>query len=463
MTDPQKSRLFGLLEKHGQSHVLTHWDDLSDDGKKALAEEIDSIDFALLDRLIGEGCDGPSAPAVMEPAPFVELPTDDASRAEWDAAARAGESAIAADKTAAFVVAGGQGTRLGFDGPKGCYPIGPVTGRTLFEIHAKKVLAASRRFGVSIPLLIMTSRLNDTDTRTFFERNDFFGLSPEMVRIFRQAEMPTVDFDGKLILDAPGHVFKSPNGHGGSLKALWDSGSVQWLEDLGVEYISYFQVDNPLVDLIDPAFIGFHAAHGSEMSLKLLRRTLPQEKLGIWVDTGGGPRVIEYIDMPSEKMSARAPGGGLLYPGGSIAINCLGIAFLRRLNEEGFALPFHRAKKKVPYLADDGVVVTPSEPNGMKFETFVFDALAFATTAIGVETTREAEFSPLKNAEGADSPETARRDISRKNARRLIEAGVEVELDADGYPAFSIELSPLADLENYHGPNPLSGELLIGE
>jgi UDP-N-acetylglucosamine/UDP-N-acetylgalactosamine diphosphorylase len=467
MTDELKSRLEGILAPRGQQHVLAHWDDLSEDERAGLAEQIDSVDFGLIDRLVSEGTGGRRGEARIEPAEFIELPHDEPTHAQWERARAEGETAVNAGRVAAFVVAGGQGTRLGFDGPKGCFEIGPVTGRTLFRIHAEKVLAASKRAGTAIPFLVMTSRTNDAATRAYFEQNDHFGLDSDTVRIFRQAEMPAVDFDGRLVLDRPGHIFMSPNGHGGSLKALWDSGAIDWLERNGIDLISYFQVDNPLVKIIDPCFLGFHLLADARMSLKLLRRTRAEEKLGIWVRLEGRPRVIEYIDMPPDKMKARDETGGLLYPGGSIAINCLSTSFVRRLNEEGFALPFHRAKKKIPYLAADGSIVTPEEPNGTKFETFVFDALIFARSALGVQTAREEEFSPLKNAEGSDSPQTARRDMSRLYASWLKAAGVDVPTDSRGYPPFPIEISPLAAdsaealRENYAGPASIGSEFVF--
>jgi UDP-N-acetylglucosamine/UDP-N-acetylgalactosamine diphosphorylase len=466
MTADPKQRLLELTGAHGQSHVLRFWDSLDEAERSSLAAQVESLDFDLIDSLVKNLDSGPQPTGDIAPAPFIEL-TRRGDDSRWREAAGAGEAAIREGRVAAFVVAGGQGTRLGFDGPKGCFPIGPVTDRSLFRLHAEKVLAASRHYGRAIPFLVMTSSANDEATRRFFEENSFFGLDPDMVRIFRQGELPAVDADGRLILERPGHIFMSPNGHGGSIKALWDSGAVEWLESLGVDVISYFQVDNPLVRIIDPAFVGFQLLEGAEMSLKLLRRTIPDEKLGVWVLADGRPQVIEYIDMPSELMRARDDAGGLLFAGGSIAINLLSVPFVRRLNEKGFALPFHRARKKIPCINDAGETVEPSEPNGTKFETFVFDALAFAQKAIGVETSRAEEFSPVKNASGTDSPETARRDMSRLYAEWLSGAGVEVPVSGDGYSLHLIEVSPLvgegaAELKaGYGGPWRIEGPTVI--
>ncbi len=456
-----------LLALHGQSHVLRFFDSLDHEQKKRLADQVRSIDFELLDSLASEDSSEFVDFADIEPAEFIRLGACARNDERWRRAHEAGSDALAEGKVAAFVVAGGQGTRLGFDGPKGSYPIGPVSQRTLFEIHAEKVLAASRRYNRDIPLLVMTSSANDAQTRRFLEEKQFFGLPADCVRIFRQDEIPALDRHGKLLLERPDCIFMSPNGHGGSLKALWDSGTIRWLSSRGIEIISYFQVDNPLARVIDPAFIGFHIIEAAEVSLKLLERTMPDEKLGVWVRMNGRLRVIEYIDMPPEKMRERDDDGRLRFSGGSIAINCFSTSFVRRLNERGFQLPFHRASKKIPYIDEKGRRVEPEEPNGTKFETFVFDSLLFTESAIGVETTRRDEFSPVKNAAGADSPETSRRDMSRLYADWLRAAGVRLPVDDHGYPPFFIEISPLyADSAEvlrqvYDGPEEIAGQTVL--
>jgi UDP-N-acetylglucosamine/UDP-N-acetylgalactosamine diphosphorylase len=459
--------LLDLLSRYGQEGVLRFWDELSAEERLLLDAQARSLDLKLISRLAaGEGAGG-GVRAPFEPEPFVRLPHDEASTEVWCTAAEEGRVALRQGRVAAMVVAGGQGTRLGFAGPKGAYPIGPITDRTLFQIHAQKVLAASQRYGVSIPLLVMTSPTNDAETRFFFKEHGFFGLPFDRVRIFSQGEMPAIDDSGKLILESKARVFMSPNGHGGALKALWDTGVIAWLEGLGVDTITHFQVDNPLVRVIDPAFIGFHLRDSADMSLKLLKRTIPDEKLGIWLRVAGHPRVIEYSDMTPEDMHARDDAGDLKYAGGSIAIHCFSVPFIRRLNESGFLLPYHRARKKVPCVSDRGERVEPREPNATKFEMFIFDALLFSSRAVAVETAREDEFSPVKNASGVDSPDTAKRDMSRLYAKWLASVGVDVPAGSDGYPLHPIEISPLiADgpevLEcNYTGPKSVAGPLLL--
>jgi len=465
--DSDRQALHELLSKHGQEGVLRFWEELSTEEKESLASQVRSLDLELISRLAAGGGPAFDTSGPLEPESFERLPHDEASRERWQAAADEGSVALRQGRVAAMVVAGGQGTRLGFAGPKGAYKIGPVTDRSLFQIHAQKVLAASQRYGVAIPLLVMTSPINDAETRFFFKERGFFGLPFDRVRIFSQGEMPAVGDDGKLILESKSRVFMSPNGHGGALKALWDEGVIAWLEGLGVDTITHFQVDNPLVRIIDPAFLGFHLQGAADMSLKLLKRTIPDEKLGIWLRAGGRPRVIEYSDMTPEDMHARDESGDLKYAGGSIAIHCFSAPFIRRLNEKGFMLPYHRARKKVPFVNDRGARIEPREPNATKFEMFVFDALLFSEKAVAIETTREDEFSPVKNASGVDSPDTAKRDMSRLYAKWLAAAGVEVSKGEDGYPLFPIEISPVfADgpevLEcNYTGPKRVTGLLVL--
>lgn len=465
--DALLSELSSILTAYGQEHLLRFWERLSGPERESLAGEVRSIDFELLKALRGSAEKAASAVGDIQPLDFIELPGDEISAAKWAGARKTGEKALADGSVAALVVAGGQGTRLGFDGPKGCFPIGPVSGRTLFQLFCEKVLAASRRYETTIPFLVMTSPSNDAATRAFLEENVWFGLPRDSVRIFSQGRMPAVDCDGKLILEGPGRIFMSPNGHGGSLKALWDCGVIEWLESRGIDTISYFQVDNPLVNAVDAAFIGFHIQEAAEMSLKVLRRTIPDEKLGVYCLGDGRRRVVEYIDMPAEKMNARDDEGRLLFAGGSIAIHCFSVDFVQRLNEGAFSLPIHCAAKKVPCVDESGAAVEPDEPNATKYETFVFDALLFTERVAAIETAREREFSPVKNASGADSPETARRDVSRHYASWLEAAGVEVPRDEEGGLLHAIEISPLvADSAEelkavYDGPVKVDGPVVL--
>lgn len=433
----------------GQGQVFAYWNELDDPQREALLGDASEIDLEEVGRLVdtlvkGEGEASFSAEG-LEPAPYIAHPDSGGEAASWKEAAAAGEEALRQGKVAAFTVAGGQGTRLGYDGPKGTFPVTPVRKRPLFAVFAEKLLAAERRYGRRLPWFIMTSGLNHEQTLAAFEEAGYFGLDPEQVSFFRQGRMPAVDFEGKILLADKGRIAMSPDGHGGALRALVRSGAIERMRAGGIEAISYFQVDNPLVHAVDPAFIGFHLAAGSEMSSKMIPKAYPEEKLGHFCRRAGSTLVVEYSDMPKEMQEERDESGELRFLAGSIAIHVLDVAFVDRLGGKASShrLPFHRANKKIATLDGDGRPVKPEEPNGIKFEQFVFDALPQAANPVIIETRRESEFSPVKNAEGLDSPETCRQDQLRQWARWLRDAGVELPVDASGLPEFNFEISPL--------------------
>ena len=441
----------------GQGHVFQFWDRLNPSQREALMRDASEIDLAELAGLSGSLIPKPGQAATvagvslsgLEPAPFLPLPTNGGDKAKWAEAHDAGEEALAKGRVAAFVVAGGQGTRLGYDGPKGCYPATPVRRAPLFQVFAEKLRAAGKRYGKPVPWLVMTSDLNDCATRSFFEKNAFFGLDKNQVIFFRQGRMPAVDADGKILLSSLSSIAMSPNGHGGSLRAVVTSGAAKRLENEGVDAISYWQVDNPIVQIIDPAFIGFHFLSGSEMSSKMVPKAYPLEKVGHFCRQNGKFVVIEYSDLPAAMQQEVGPDGKLRFLAGSVAIHIFSRTFIERMGGTGAGrLPFHLAHKKIPTIDLNGGEVKPEKPNGYKFEMFVFDALPFAKNPVIIEGARGDEFSPIKNAEGVDSPETCRRDQLRQWARWAKAAGISLQMDADGVTPFNWEVSPLfADSE----------------
>ncbi len=436
----------------GQEHLLAFIDELDASGRDELLGQIEKVDWTLLaERIQSHVLGEPAAkiPADIEPAEILPAePTDPATVTRYDQARRSGADLLAAGKVAAFVVAGGQGTRLGYDGPKGCYPVTPVKNKSLFATFAEQILAASRRYGKPVPWYVMTSVTNDEATRAFFADNDHFGLAPEDVTFFTQGMMPAVGLDGKVLLADKGHLALSPNGHGGSLAALADSGSLADMAARGVEYISYFQIDNPLVKVLDPLFIGLHADAGADMSSKALPKREPTERVGNFCVADGKTVVIEYSDLPEELARQTTDDGRLRFRAGSIAIHIIGRRFAERLTADGRCLlPFHRAIKKVAHLSADGRYVKPDEPNAVKMEMFVFDALERVDTTLILETSRVEEFSPLKNASGDDSLVTCLSDQVRRVSQWLEDAGIDVPRDADGVVAAAIEVSPLFALD----------------
>ncbi|MFA6133894.1 MAG: UDPGP type 1 family protein [Phycisphaerae bacterium] len=437
------------LDKHGQSHLLRYYDELSDSKRTVLLEQIASIDFDKMDELIARYV--LEKPVVrpmgqISPPPIVSArSTDAAAQAELKAARRRGEQLISEGKVAAFVVAGGQGTRLGYEGPKGCLEVTAVAKKSLFQVFAEQILAASHRHRVTIPWYIMTSQANDVATRAFFRQNQFFGLNAKDVFFFPQGMMPAIGLDGKLLLSDKGSMAMSPDGHGGCLAAMRRSGALEDMAKRGVELISYFQVDNPLVHCIDPLFLGLHDLRKAQMSAKALPKRDPMERLGNFCVVDGKVTVIEYSDMPEELARATTESGRLKFSSGSIAIHILSRAFVEKLTaaDGKLSLPFHRADKAVACVDESGNVVKPAKPNAVKLEMFVFDAMPLAEATAILETDRAEEFSPVKNATGEDSLASSLHDQVRRAAAWLEAAGVKIPRDADGHVAAAIEISPL--------------------
>ena len=437
------------FERAGQGQVFAFHPQLDAAAQQRLLAEAAEIDLAEVERL-NRTLLGKSAAAVnldgLAPAPFEPLPENGGDAAEWARAKTEGEKALRAGRVAAFTVAGGQGTRLGYDGPKGTFPVTPLKNKTLFQVFAEKIRAAGARYGKPIHWFIMTSHANHEATETFFKENAFFGLDASRVHFFRQGRMPAVDFNGRILLETPGTIAMSPDGHGGSLRALERSGALDLMKREGIDTLSYFQVDNPLIRVIDPTFIGFHLLRGSEMSSKMVPKAYAEEKVGHFCTQHGKNVVVEYSDLSaSYQKEVDEKTGRLRYIAGSIAIHIFDTNFIRRMaaGGDGVALPFHRADKKIPTVDGSGKPVKPEKANGVKFEMFVFDALPFAKNPVIIETRRADDFSPVKNAEGLDSPKTCREDQLRQFARWLKANGAAVETDATGLPSAAVEVSPL--------------------
>jgi len=432
-----------LTKQNGQEHVLKFWQDLNTNKKQRLLSQIDSIDFSLLEEfkdLIEPKPVTTAENIALEPAQTVSLE----ERKEQDPhAIQVGAHAIGNGEVAAFLVAGGQGSRLGLDGPKGMFPVTPVKKKSLFQVFAEKIQAINKTYQTNIPWYIMTSLANNQATIEFFKQHNYFNLDSQNVMFFNQEMIPAIDREGKLLLDAPDHIFMNPNGHGGSIKALWDSGAIKDMQQRNIKYISYFQVDNILVNVCDPAFIGYHIITSSEMSNKVVRKAYPEEKVGIICKINGQDGVIEYSDLSDYHMNARDEKGRLKFWSGSIAIHILNVEFVEKENKSGFKLPYHIARKSIPYLDETGKLVKTDDKNGIKFETFVFDALRDSKKSISVEVDRKREFSPLKNKSGSDSAETVRNDLLNLYADWFTAAGFKIPSTPDGIPEYNLEVSPL--------------------
>ena len=425
-------------EAAGQGHLFHRDAELTKETRARLTEELARLDWDLLGRLAADISASPGgASAVLEPAPSIVRGADPA--ADEEARVR-GERLLADGRVAVFVVAGGQGSRLGFDGPKGLYPATPCQRKSLFRLFAEKVRARAGRAGRPLPWYVMTSRGNHDATVAYFEESDYFGLDRADVTFFSQAMLPAMDTDGRLLLERPGELFLSPNGHGGSLLALRESGALEDMVRRGVEQIFYFQVDNPLAVIADPVFMGYHDAAGAQMSTKVVPKRDAHEKVGVLGLVDGRYGVIEYSDLTSEEREVRDGDGRLRFNDGNIAIHALRRDFVEAVTVDGLDLPFHLARKGIECV--DPVTGEPRRIEGVKFETFVFDALARCDRSVVLSVDRAEEFAPIKNAAGEDSPATSSEAQTEQFARWLEAAGVAVPRDADGRSVHRIEIAP---------------------
>ncbi len=407
---------------YNQDHVFKFWNDLNDSEKKILLNELSSIDFEQLKKIYSQK--EISLRTDFKPAPYIALPSTDKELKLYDQARKAGIEHIRNNKVCAFIVAGGQGSRLGYSGPKGKFPVGPVSNKTLFQIHGEKILKYSKKYNASIPWLVMTSDVNHTETAEYFEEMKYFGLNKKDVFIFSQEMIPSLDINGKLILSSKCTLFKNPDGHGGSLTILKKSGALDEIRKRRIETISYFQVDNPLVKIIDPVFIGFHVLNGAEISSKSLAKSSAAEKVGVFIEYPDKRLgVIEYSDLPKEKAELTDENGKLKFISGSIAIHLFSTEFIEKITSGGeIALPFHTAKKKISSYTADG----NKEIDGLKFEKFVFDALPLTDKNNIFETNREDEFAPVKNATGEDSVHSSQMLMNNLYRKWLISKGVKI-------------------------------------
>lgn len=437
--------LIKMLSPHGQEHLVQFWNELSVNQQSVLEQQIRALDFVQLSELFRQGTT-PSNHAELaaraEPPPAFRL-DGQGNRFTVHEARRRGEEALAAGQIGAVLVAGGQGTRLGFDHPKGMYPVGPVSGASLFQILIEKLIAVSHRYGVRIPLYLMTSPATHEETLEYLERQQRFGLPAEDLLVFCQGTMPAVDAtSGRILLEAKGRLFASPDGHGGMLAAMDRCGVLADAQHRDLRGLFYFQIDNPLVAVCDPVFVGYHLLADSELSTQVVAKQQPAERVGNVVSVDGKVHIIEYSDLPADVGAVRNPDGSLRLWAGNIAVHVFDVAFLLRAAKDAHALPFHIARKAVPFVDSSGQEVSPTEPNAIKFERFIFDLLPAAAHSMVMEIDGKRIFAPVKNAPGSatDSPESVRRQILDLHREWLTSAGATVEQAA-------VEISPLFALD----------------
>ncbi len=446
--------LFKTLRSSGQDHLIPVIESLPQERQGPFVERLRAIDWQEL-----------AAP---------EVPLDDAAVAQsrvvdrQERAQRAdefsavGERAYQDGAVAVLMVAGGQGTRLGLDAPKGCFPIGALSGASIYQLQAEKVLALSRRIGRAVPLLVMTSPMTDAQTRSFFAEHQRFGLAEDQLRFFCQGTVPSLDADGRALLAAPDRLLENPDGHGGCFTALVASGQLQRLVDEGVRRIVYIQVDNILVPVDDPILVGVAEVESADVVTKVLDKAHPDEKVGHLVRVGERDRIIEYTELTAEQARMRDDDGRLVYRWGSPAMHCWSVSFLAALAQDGFRPPLHRSAKPLKAWREGAMATV----EGWKNERFIFDLIPQARISIGLEIERDDEFAPVKNADsqGSDCPATARRLASDLFARWLSAQGVVVDLPPDAHleisPVFAATVADLA--QRWDGRSQrVDGDLLL--
>jgi len=440
MKTRSQSSLYAAFESHGQGHVFQYVDQLSALQRENLERQAATIDLLQLDEIIKTHITLKSKTSPhqipeskIQPPKFISLSE---SQDKAEEAESIGEDAIASGKVALFTVAGGQGTRLGFPKPKGMFPITPLCKKNLFQLFAEKIKFAEKKYQTSLVWFIMTSQFTHDDTLRYFEKNNNLGL--DNVVFVQQGQMPAVDSNGKIILKSKDSIFFSPDGHGGFFDVLLKDNISSIMEEHGVELLSYFQVDNPLVKCIDPRFVGLHLINASQMSSKMIRKRHPKEKVGVFCEVDRKLSLIEYCNLPKKLAEKESPEGQIVFNAANPAIHLINRDFARKIAQDK-DLPFHAATKEVLIDLDQN----PQTIKAIKFEKFVFDALPFAKNPILFEVDRKDEFSPIKNAEGDDSPQSTQKALLRRYAAWLSHAGVSIPTDHEGIPQLSIEISPL--------------------
>ncbi len=399
-----------ILNDIGQEHVLGFLDELDESAKESLLDQILETDFSVLGRLDEENSGERGAFAPLAAMQCSEI---ESRRGELY---EAGINAIRSGKTAALLLAGGMGTRLGFDHPKGMYNVGITRPLYIFECLINNLLDVVKESETWIRLFIMTSEKNHDDTVSFFKEKDYFGYKADMVSFFKQKMAPCCDFDGKLYMEAKDRISTSPNGNAGWYSSMIRAGLDKILADEGVEWIDVFAVDNVLQRICDPCFVGATVLADVSVGAKVVRKAAPDEKVGVICTEDGRPSIVEYYELSQEMMDAKDENGDPAYNYGVILNYLFKTSELSKVTDD--KMPLHVVRKKIPYITESGEPVKPTEPNGFKFEQLVLDMIHQLSTCLPYEVVRENEFAPIKNLTGIDSVDSAR-ELLKKNGVEL--------------------------------------------
>lgn len=483
------------LERAGQSHILHFWPELGDVDRDTFLKELSQLDL----KGLKEHCEGAARAATspsasldqhLEPVPPESIGSVRKSEPEclleWE---DEGLLQISGNRVGVLLLAGGQGTRLGVQYPKGMYSVGLPSGKTLYQIQAERIHKiqelADRKYGSKCTVIwyIMTSEFTLAPTEKFFKENNYFGLEPSNIVMFEQRMIPAVTFDGKVILQDKGKIAMAPDGNGGLYQALVDNKVLEHMRKSGVEYLHVYCVDNILVKMADPVFIGFCVSKGADCGAKVVEKAYPAEPVGLVCRVQGVSQVVEYSEIQPETAELRGPKGELVYSAGNICNHFFTRAFLQDVAEKfKDQLKQHVAIKKVPFVDSCGNQVKPTKPNGIKMEKFVFDVFPFSRNFVVFEVVREDEFSPLKNAAGSatDNPTTARNSLLAQHCRWAMSAGATLldehgntvpptaSVSAGNSPPAQCEISPLVSyfgegLEQLLGGRTLTAPFTLDE
>ena len=399
------------LKEYSQEHVLKYYEELGEDQKEKLLSQIEALDMRLLD-LAKDGVKEQKR-GKIEPLAAVTLENIKENRAEYE---KIGIQAIHEGKVGAVLLAGGQGTRLGLDKPKGMLNVGITKNLYLFEQLVYNLMEVVKKADAWVPLYIMTSEKNHEDTVGFFKEHDYFGYNSEYVFFFVQEMAAATDYQGNYYMEAKDRLAISPNGNGGWFSSLAHAGLLEKMHETGVEWLNVFSVDNVLQKIADPVFVGATLNAGYVCGSKVVAKAAPEERVGVLCLEDKHPSIVEYYEMTEEMVQSRDENGELLYRYGVILNYLFQVDALEQIMNEN--LPVHIVEKKIPYLDEDGKLVNPEEPNGYKYETLVLDMIKMLENCLPVEVEREREFAPIKNRTGVDSLESAR-ELMKQNGMIL--------------------------------------------
>lgn len=400
-----------ILIKHDQLHLLKYYDKLTEEQQANLLAQISSVNWHLLE-LLQNRQDTETVKGKLEPLGALEVSEIEKRKEEFT---QIGIEALKAQKVGAVLLAGGQGTRLGFDKPKGMFNVGITKDLYIFECLIHNLMDVVNQINTWVPLYIMTSDKNHEDTVHFFEEKQYFGYNKDFIRFFKQDMAPSVDFNGKLLMEDKDRLSLSPNGNGGWFHSLQNAGLISHMKEIGIEWLTVFAVDNVLQRINDPAYVGAVIASGCDCGGKVVRKADPYERVGVLCLEDGKPSIVEYYEMTDDMIHLKDENGNLLYNFGVILNYMFRLDKLEQIvNKE---LPVHIVEKKIPYMDETGTFIKPDKPNGYKFEELVLDMIHLMDSCLPYEVVRNHEFAPIKNPTGVDSVESARALLQENGVR----------------------------------------------